>query len=39
VTAMAEQTRTGWMPGGGRPGSLGVVFAAVWLVFLVTPAQ
>jgi two-component system, NarL family, sensor histidine kinase DesK len=39
VTAMAEQTRTGWMPGGGRPGRLGVVFAAVWLVFLVTPAQ
>jgi two-component system sensor histidine kinase DesK len=30
---------SGWTRRDGRPGRLGVVFAAVWLVFLATPLQ
>src|SRR3954451_7125886 len=36
VTSMAP---SGWTRRDGRPGRLGVVFAAVWLVFLATPLQ
>jgi two-component system sensor histidine kinase DesK len=30
---------SGWTRRDGRPGRLGILFAAVWLVFLVTPLQ
>jgi two-component system sensor histidine kinase DesK len=36
---MQQRTAAGWVRGDGKPGRLGVLFAAVWLVFLIDPLQ
>ncbi len=39
VGGVAETSSSGWTSRDGRPGRLGILFAGVWLVFLVTPLQ